>query len=400
MLDDPPYIEGVPFRAIEDPVKLRRLLEAALLIEADLELPSLLRHVIEEARSMTGARYCALGVLNEDGTGLAEFLTTGLEPEQERLIGARPSGLGVLGLLISDPKTLRLSHLDEHPKRFGFPANHPPMTSFLGVPIKAHGAVYGNLYLTDKIGWSEFTSDDEALVEALAIAAGIAIDNARLHQRVGQVAVLEDRDRLARDLHDTVIQHLFAVGLSLQSMASMGTSAEVEGRLRDAVAQIDATITQIRTTIYGLGILESDTGVRSQLITLVRELEGVTDFPIEVSFEGPVDTSISSEIGEHLIAVARESLSNVGRHAHAATASLTLTVNEGLCELQVIDDGRGVDLPSDRSGSGMGLLNLRRRAEKLGGSMEVSTPDAGGTRLSWRVPIQDGDPTRDLSIVS
>jgi signal transduction histidine kinase len=379
----------VPYRTIEDPVKLRRVLEAVLLIEADLELPSLLRHVIDEARSMTSARYCALGVLNEDGTGLAEFLTTGLEPDQERLIGARPTGLGVLGLLISDPRTLRLSRIDEHPARFGFPANHPQMTSFLGVPIKVRGDVYGNLYLTDKIGSPEFTNDDQALVEALAIAAGIAIENTRLHQQVQQVAVLEDRDRLAQDLHDTVIQHLFGVGLSLQSLASIEAGAEAQARLRDAVAQIDATITQIRTTIYGLGLIEPSAGVRSQLVTLARELEGVTGFPIEVSFEGAVDTSVSEEVSEHLRAVARESLSNVGRHAHATTATLTLTLSEGLCELQVVDDGRGVEIPSDRPGGGMGLLNLRRRAEKLGGSMEISTLESGGARLTWRVPIRD-----------
>ena len=177
----------MPYRSIEDPVKLRRVLEATLLIEADLELPSLLRHVVEEARSMAGARYGALGVLNEDRTALSEFVTSGLEPEEERLIGARPAGLGVLGLLISDPRPLRLSRLDEHPGSVGFPPNHPPMTSFLGVPVKVRNEVYGNLYLTDKIGWTEFTSDDQALVEVLAIAAGIAIENARLHQKCARL---------------------------------------------------------------------------------------------------------------------------------------------------------------------------------------------------------------------
>ena len=174
----------VPFRSIEDPVKLRRVLEATLLLEADLELPVLLRHFIEEARSMTAARYGALGVLNEDRTALSEFLTVGLEPDEEQRIGARPTGRGVLGVLINDPRPLRLSNLSSHDESFGFPPNHPPMTSFLGVPIKVRGEVYGNLYLTDKVGWSEFTRDDEALVEALALAAGIAIENARLHQRV------------------------------------------------------------------------------------------------------------------------------------------------------------------------------------------------------------------------
>ena len=235
---------SVPYHSIEDPAKLRRVLEAALLLEADLDLPNLLRHIIDEARSMTNARYGALGVLDVDGTALAEFITVGLEPEEEKAIGARPVGRGVLGLLISEPKPLRLARLGSHPESYGFPPNHPPMTSFLGVPIKVRDAVYGNLYLTDKIGWSEFTSDDEALIGALAVAAGIAIENARLHQRVQEVAVYEERDRLARDLHDTVIQRLFAIGLSLQSMASEPFRAprvrsESRGRLATSTTPSD-----------------------------------------------------------------------------------------------------------------------------------------------------------------
>src|SRR5208282_1266519 len=155
---------------------LRRVLDAVLLIEADLELPVLLRHVTEEARAMTGARYGALGVLDETRTYLAEFITVGLEPDQEEEIGARPSGRGVLGLLVANPEPLRLSHLRAHEESFGFPDGHPPMTSFLGVPIKVRDEVFGNLYLTDKVGLSEFSSDDEALVGALAMAAGIAIE--------------------------------------------------------------------------------------------------------------------------------------------------------------------------------------------------------------------------------
>src|ERR1035441_6046322 len=221
----------MPFHSVDDPAKLRRLLEATLLVEADLELPVLLGHVVEEACSMTGARYGALGVLNEDRTELAQFITVGLDPDEEERIGHRPTGRGVLGLLITEPQPLRLANLGSHPDSFGFPAHHPPMVSFLGVPIKVRDEVYGNLYLTDKVGWSEFTADDVALVEALAVAAGIAIENARLHERVREVAVVEDRDRLARDLHDTVIQRLFAVGLSLQSLASTATGPRVTDRL-------------------------------------------------------------------------------------------------------------------------------------------------------------------------
>ena len=375
----------MPFRSIEDPSKLRRVLEAVLLIEGDLEVEALLRHVIDEARSMTGARYAALGVLNDDRTALSEFITLGLDAEQEDQIGARPTGEGVLGLLIADPKPLRLSHLGDHSKSFGFPPNHPPMTSFLGVPIKVRNEVYGNLYLTDKIGWSEFTRDDLALVEALALAAGIAIENTSLHQQVQVAAVFEDRDRLARDLHDTVIQRLFGVGLTLQSMAVRASTDVVEG-LDAAVAEIDHVIHQVRSTIYELGMNDQSRGIRDDVIVLVRDLSSVVGFEVHVSFEGPVDTSISDRVSEHLLAAIRESVTNIGRHANATRASVQIVVEDGQCRLTIADNGIGI--PASRAeGGGLGLPNLRRRAEKLDGSFAIHETDGGGTTLLWQVPI-------------
>ncbi len=376
----------MPFRAIEDPVKLRRVLEATLLLEADLELPVLLRHLIQEARSMAGARYGALGVLNDEGTALSEFLTVGLEPEEEERIGARPTGRGVLGLLITHPQPLRLSDMATHPDSYGFPPNHPPMTSFLGVPIKVRDEVYGNLYLTDKIGWSEFTQDDEALVAALALAAGIAIQNARLHQRVQEVAVYEDRDRVARDLHDTVIQRLFAVTLSLQSMAGAAAAAGISDRLKSAVSDLDATIRQVRSTIYELGSSGLDQGVRNTILSLVRDLNPVLGFEARVSFDGPVDSAIPDELAEHLSAAVREAVTNIGRHAQATEATVALRVRDGWCWLQVTDNGHGL-APTGTTDGGLGLVNLRRRAEKLHGRFAVESREEGGTLLVWEVPI-------------
>ncbi|HVA09542.1 MAG TPA: GAF domain-containing sensor histidine kinase, partial [Acidimicrobiales bacterium] len=341
---------------------------------------------IEEAQSMTGARYGALGVLNEQGTALSEFLTVGLEKEEERSIGARPTGKGVLGLLITDPRTLRLANLGSHPDSFGFPPNHPPMTSFLGVPIKVRGAVYGNLYLTEKLGWSEFTRDDEALVEALALAAGIAIENARLHRRVQESAVHEDRDRVARDLHDTVIQRLFAVTLSLQSMAGAAEETGMADRLGKAVSDLDATIRQVRSTVYELGLDAIDEGLRASVLSLVRELHPVVGFDVPVSFDGPVDSAITDNLAEHLLAAIREALTNIGRHAKATEASVVLRVREGNCQLLVRDNGRGMS-DAARSEGGHGLVNLRRRAEKLHGRFTVESSTMGGTLLTWEVPV-------------
>jgi signal transduction histidine kinase len=376
----------VPFHSIEDPVKLRRVLEATFLIEADLDLPSLLRHIVEEARSMTNARYGALGVLDDEGSGLAEFITVGLDPEEEDQIGPRPTGKGILGRLIAHPEPLRLNRLSAHEDSYGVPANHPPMTSFLGVPIVVRDEVYGNLYLTDKLGWSEFTSDDEALIGSLAIAAGIAIENARLHQRVQDVAVYEERDRLARDLHDTVIQRLFAIGLALQSIAASPARAVDAGRIQPIVSDIDDTIRQVRSSIFELGSQDLDRGTRASVVSLLRELTPVVGFEVHASFDGPVDTAVSDVLSEHLLAVIREAITNVGKHAEASAARVTISVGEGQCVLRISDNGKGVTGSPERVG-GFGIGNLRRRAEKLHGEFEIGRSDAGGTVLTWQVPL-------------
>ncbi|MGP8058241.1 MAG: GAF domain-containing protein, partial [Acidimicrobiales bacterium] len=206
----------MPFHRITDPAKLQRLMQAMLMIEADLQLPVLLTHLVEEARQLVDARYGALGVLDDRGTALEEFITVGLSDDEEEAVGLRPTGQGILGLLILEPEPLRLPDLSAHPDSYGVPANHPPMTTFLGVPVQSRGSVYGNLYLTDKRSGNEFTDEDEAAVMALALAAGIAIENARLHNRVRDLTLIEDRDRIARDLHDQVIQRLYATGMALE----------------------------------------------------------------------------------------------------------------------------------------------------------------------------------------
>jgi signal transduction histidine kinase len=375
----------VPFRSIQDPSNLRRVLEATLLIEADIDLAALLRHVVEEARSMTGARYGALGVLSDDRTEFSEFITVGLEPHEEDRIGPRPTGQGVLGLLIADPRPLRLSNLGSHADSFGFPPNHPPMTSFLGVPIKLRDEVYGNLYLTDKIGWSEFTDDDVALIETLAVAAGIGIENARLHERDRIVAVYEDRNRLARDLHDTVIQRLFGVGLTLQSMATH-SSVELADALASAVDEIDQVINQVRSTIYELGMGEKSRGIRDRVLALVRNLSYVVGFDVQVTFDGPIDTAIPDRVVEHLLATIQEAVADIGHHADATQASLNLSVRDGQCRLHVVDNGRWLRGP-DQKGD-FAVDSLLSRAEQLRGTFSVGEDTGGGCTLDWSVPIR------------
>jgi signal transduction histidine kinase len=260
------------------------------------------------------------------------------------------------------------------------------MTSFLGVPVKVREEVYGNLYLTDKIGWSEFTKDDVALVEALALAAGVAIENTRLHQQVRATAVYEDRDRLARDLHDHVIQRLFGVGLSLQSL-SVRAGTDVSSGLQKQVHEVDEIIAEVRATIYALGMGGSTRGVRDDVTVLVGELRDTVEFGLGVSFDGAVDAAISDKVAEHLMATIREAVTNVERHAKATKATISLSVSDGHCILVIADNGRGMDGKGRKDG--LGLTNLRNRAEKLNGRFEVSDGPTGGTVLTWRVPISE-----------
>jgi len=366
-------------------------MDAVLMIEADIELPLLLRHIVEEACSLVDARYGALGVLNEARSSLEQFLTVGLSDAEEQVIGSRPTGRGVLGLLITEPSPLRLGDLGSHAESYGFPAGHPPMTSFLGVPIRVRvsAEVYGNLYLTDKIGADEFSDEDEALAEGLALAAGIAIENTRLHERVRVLSVLDDRDRIGRDLHDRVVQRLFALGMGLQATNRLPELDLVRERVDQAIDDVDATINEIRTSIFELGDSSIGGGLRQGVVALANELAPSLGARPEVSFVGPVDNSVPQQVADHLLAVVRESLTNSAKHAQATRFIVTLRVGDEAV-LEVVDDGVGIDLSTQ--GRGLGLTNLRHRAEKLGGTCEVQSAAGGGTRVTWSVPLPPSSP--------
>jgi signal transduction histidine kinase len=381
----------MPYMRVEDPAKLRRLMAAVLMITADVELGDLLRHLTEEARSLVDARYGALGVLNSSRTSLAEFVTVGLAEEQEQTIGPRPTGRGVLGVLITDPRPLRLERIGEHPDSYGFPPHHPQMTTFLGVPLRVRDEVYGNLYLTDKAGGGSFTDEDEALAEALALAAGIAIHSARLHDQVRVLSVLDDRDRIARDLHDRVIQRIFAVGMTLQGVARLPDPQQMVDRLDRAVDELDGTITEIRSAIFELGESSIPGGLRHAVVRLCEELAPVLGARPRTSFHGAVDNLIPPQTADHVLAVVREGLTNAGKHAGATSYEVLIAVDDDI-RLEIVDNGTGFDRDHLVSG-GMGLANMRNRAEKLHGSFEVSSQPGAGTRLTWTVPIPDPEAT-------
>ena len=374
-------------QGIDDPQRLRALVDAMLTVGADLSLPAMLRRIVEAAVALVDARYAALGVLDERGRGLSEFIYTGLGPDEAEAIGHLPEGHGILGLLILEPEPLRLPDLSAHSDSFGFPPNHPPMRSFLGVPLRVRDEVFGNLYLTEKQGAAEFSAEDETLVVALASAAGIAIENARLHTRARDLTLLEDRDRIAADLHDTVIQRLFATGLALQGTIRAVSPPEAAQRIQGAVADLDETIRQIRSTIFALQAPRmAQSGLRAEILSLATEAASGLAFEPHVRLDGPIDSAVGAHLGRELIAVAREALSNVVRHARAARVDVMVTASGGELTLCVADDGVGPG-PGHRDG-GRGLPNMARRAESAGGTLAVEGgADGRGTTVRWRVPL-------------
>jgi signal transduction histidine kinase len=352
----------------------------------DLDLPSMLERIVQSAVDLVDATYGALGVLDDTGTRLAQFITVGIDAEAHHAIGRLPEGHGILGLLIVDAKPLRLPDLKEHPDSFGFPPHHPPMRSFLGVPIRLRDEVFGNLYLTDKRSGDVFTDVDEELAVGFAAAAGVAVENARLHTKVQELALLEDRERIARDLHDTVIQRLFATGMSLQGTVRLLTTDldAATGRIEGAVDDLDLTVKHIRTAIFGLEQSRiNEHGLRDRIAAIVRESAGPLGYEPQLLLDGPIDTGVSDRVGGQLLATLREALSNVARHAKAAHVSVEIVI-DGELTLRVVDDGVGP--PDESTARGKGLANMAARAADLGGEMRLGPAAGGGTALEWRVP--------------
>jgi signal transduction histidine kinase len=371
--------------------QLRRLLEAVVALGSELSLPAVLRRIVETAVELVDARYGAVGVLDAERKWLDEFITVGIDEEGRRAIGSLPQGHGILGKLIVDPRPLRLPDLGEHPDSYGFPPNHPPMTSFLGVPIWVRGEVYGNLYLTEKADGEVFTDVDEELVVGLAAAAGVAIENARLAARVQEVALFEDRERIARDLHDTVIQRLYATGLMLQGTAGRLESQwpEMAERVQQAVGDLDDTVRHVRSVIFELQpVTLGGRSVRREVLAVATEQAAGLGFDPVVRFDGPIDAAVGEAMGEHVVCVVRESLANVARHAGASQAQVEVVVASGAVEVRVTDDGVGPGGAVGTSGGGNGLRNLRDRAARVGGTFVFgAAPSGSGARAFWQAPL-------------
>jgi signal transduction histidine kinase len=364
-----------------------------------------LQVIVDQVRPLVGAQYAALGIV---GDGYIErFITSGIDAETRARIGALPHGRGFLGLIISENRSIRIPDIATDPRRYGFPEHHPEMHSFLGVPVTVKGHSIGNLYLTNKAAADEFSKDDQRLVETFALHAGIAIENARLHEEIQRLAIVDERERIGKDLHDGIIQSLYAVGLSLEDVPELAHEDpdEAERRVERAIDSIHLTIRDIRNFIFGLRPeLLSATSLVAGLAAIAEEFRhnSMIDLELDVA-EVATATEPPSEVTAHLLGLVNEALSNVARHSGATRVRVgVVAAGDGSLLVSIRDNGRGFDPSTVTGGFGHhGLANMRSRIATIGATIDIAS-DSSGTSIEVHVSANhaagaaigaDGSPT-------
>ena len=364
--------------------------EATLTITAELALDRVLQRVAHLARELVNARYAALGI-PDGNNGLEQFLTSGMSEEEIARMGHPPEGKGLLGALLHSTTPIRLPRIADDPRSAGFGEPHPEMTSFLGVPIISKSALLGMLYLTDKIGADEFSKDDEQLIVMLAAHAAIAIENARLYQQVQRLAVLEERERIGMDLHDGIIQSIYAMGLTLEycNLLLDEDPPAAKTQLRQAISGLNDVIRDIRSYILDLRPQRfQGKDLPSGLFELIRAFRANTLIQAELEVDMDGDVALLQTQAAGLFHIAQEALANIAKHAHARQVSVRLSRDKAHVTLAVRDEGRGFDPARVAAYEGHGLRNMDARARALGGKLLVESALGKGTIVKAIVPME------------
>ena len=361
--------------------RFKALTEAAATVVGTAQLEALLGRLVETAKETTGAKYAALGVIG-DHKQLIEFVYRGVDAETARKIGHPPEGRGVLGTLIRESVTIRLDRISDHPDSVGFPPHHPPMETFLGGPVGTTEGTFGNLYLAEKPGG--FTEEDEMVVAALAAVAGAAVETARLRSRLARLAVIEDRERIGRDLHDSIIQDLFATGLELQGLAATTDDERISKALHGAVDRIDATIDQLRRIVADLGRRGQRSRFEEELREHTSQLAKAYEVAVFVSVDPP-DLELEPDLAEEVMPIVGEAVSNALRHSGTGVVDVRAEMLSDRLVLSVVDEGKGFDPQSVKRG--MGLDNLEERVRRLGGELSLRSVIGAGTVVEVVLPL-------------
>jgi signal transduction histidine kinase len=395
---------------------LRRRLEAvnsaAIAIAAERSLPALLQRVTDLARELTGARYGALGVADEDGH-IVEFITSGISAEKRARVGHPPDGHGIVGVVLRGTKPVRIANIGDHPQAHGYPPHHPVMTSLLGTPIIMHGRNLGNLYLADKIGAEGFTEDDERLLVELAAHAAIAVENARLYsqtsealqQRVAELrranaqlarlsslvidAQEQERRRLARELHDDTAQALASVLVRLRVLERIEDPHELRARLHEFRAVVAGALDDVRRMALDLrpNTLD-DLGLVPALETYTRQFAERWSVRVELAAEG-MEARLPSPIELAVYRIVQEALTNIAKHAQAGRVQVEVRHQPRMLRVRVHDNGRGFDVATALASRdrGLGLFGMQERAQLVGGRLHITSSPRQGTTVTVSIPL-------------
>ncbi len=373
-------------------VELRALNESVRAITSELSLEQVLQKIAKAAHLLVNTKYTALGL--HDGEGrLSRFITVGIDEADHYLIGPLPVGRGLLGHLLYRGESIIVNDISTHPASAGFPENHPKMKSLLGVPIYSKDTLIGALYLSDKSDGTGFSEADQQLVEMLTVHAAIAIENAQLYEQTQRLAVLEERERFARDLHDGIIQSIYAVGLALDQakVDIRPTNYAAREQIELSLKSLASVIKDIRNYIFDLRpeALKYQ-GLRARLEGLIKELRVNTLLPIKVDISHDVDTVLTDMQARHIFHITHEALSNAARHAKANHISLRLFREGSTITVVVEDDGVGFVMHPQVSPGHHGLANMQSRASQLNATFDIDSTPQQGTRLTLRLQAGRG----------
>ena len=371
-----------PDRAQE---QLDALSEAARAITAGLSLDRVLKRLAEIAANLVDARYAALGVPNGQG-GLEQFHTYGMTDDEIAQMDHYPRGIGLLGVLLTQTDSIRLENIQDDPRSAGFCPYHPPMTRFLGVPIISKGQHLGSLYLTDRRDGQPFSEADQRMIELLAAHAAVAIENARLSEQLQRLAVVEERDRIGMELHDGIIQAIYAVGMKLEftRLALVKEQAAAE-QIASANRDLNRVIEDLRGYVQNLrSSVDYTVSFHEQLDEIAESFRQVSQAKLIINTPRTL-TRITEDRLYGIIQIVREALSNAVRHANASEIRIELRETASEIVLIVADNGQGFE--PDQAPLGNGLRNIRLRVRNMGGKVDFASQPGQGVTLTVVLPF-------------
>lgn len=365
-------------------LQFKETLSAVIYASEATDLERVLERIADISRQLLNTKYAALGI-PDGGGGLRYFKTSGLSAEQIARIDHKPLGHGLIGAIMRERQVIRLQNMRDDQRSSGFPAHHPMMTSFLGAPIIAGKHLYGMLYLSDKTDGSEFTQDDETLLEIIASYAALAISGAELTEQSNRVKLLEERERIAMELHDGVIQSLYGIGMQVDLIQQTKQHADTQD-LTHIVQNLNTVIEDIRTFITHLHQPRETVTIKQCLQAICNRLHIPPEITVTINATETLAPFTQSDF-HSICLIVNEAMSNAIRHAQATHITLTASQTASHFIIQVEDNGMGFDSETMLSNQGLGILNMKKRAQLYDGTVQIDSELGSGTTLRIVLPI-------------